>query len=49
MRCYARQGRLHQVTRQFELCSRAIQSALGCEPSEATVTLYQSLRLEHVH
>ena len=49
MRCYARQGRLHQVTRQFELCSRAIQSALGCEPSEATATLYQSLRLEHVH
>jgi DNA-binding SARP family transcriptional activator len=47
MRCYARQGRLHQVTRQFELCSRAIESALGCEPSEATATLYRSIRLEH--
>jgi DNA-binding SARP family transcriptional activator len=47
MRCYARQGRLHQVTRQFELCSRAIESALGCEPSEATATLYRSIRVEH--
>jgi DNA-binding SARP family transcriptional activator len=47
MRCYARQGRLHQVTRQFELCSRAIDSALGCQPSEATTTLYRSIRLEH--
>ena len=49
MRCYARQGRIHQVTRQFELCARAIQSALGCEPSEATATLYRSIRLDHVH
>jgi DNA-binding SARP family transcriptional activator len=49
MRCYARQGRIHQVTRQFELCSRAIQSALGCEPSDATATLYRSIRLEHAH
>ena len=49
MRCYARQGRIHQVTRQFELCSRAIQSALGCEPSESTAALYRSIRLEHVH
>ena len=49
MRCYARQGRIHQVARQFELCTRAIRSALGCEPSEATAALYRSLRLEHVH
>ena len=49
MRCYARQGRIHQVTRQFELCARAIQSALGCEPSESTATLYRSIRLDHVH
>lgn len=49
MRCYARQGRIHQVARQFELCARAIQSALGCEPSEATAALYRSIRFEHAH
>jgi DNA-binding SARP family transcriptional activator len=47
MRCYARQGRLHQVSRQFELCTRAMESGLGCGPSEATASLYRSIRLEH--
>ena len=45
--CYARQGRLHQVRRQFELCTRAMESGLGCGPSEATAALYRSIRLEH--
>ena len=44
MRCYARQGRVHEALRQFELCSRALSTTLGSGPSRATVELHHSIR-----
>jgi DNA-binding SARP family transcriptional activator len=44
MRCYARQGRIHEALRQFELCCRALATSLGSDPSPATVELDRSIR-----
>lgn len=44
MRCYARQGRVHQAIRQFEICTRSLDSVLGLPPSAATVDLYRTIR-----
>jgi DNA-binding SARP family transcriptional activator len=44
MRCFARQGRVHEALRQFKLCSRALATTLGSGPSRATVELHRSIR-----
>lgn len=44
MRCYAKQGRVHEAIRQFEFCARALATTLGSEPSRATVELHRSIR-----
>jgi DNA-binding SARP family transcriptional activator len=44
MRCYAQQGRVREALRQFELCSRALATALGSGPSRATEELHHSIR-----
>jgi DNA-binding SARP family transcriptional activator len=44
MRCYAKQGRVHEALRQFEFCSRALATTLGSGPSRATVELHHSIR-----
>jgi DNA-binding SARP family transcriptional activator len=44
MRCYAKQGRVHEALRQFEFCSRALVTTLGTGPSRATVELHHSIR-----
>lgn len=44
MRCYADQGRAHQVQRQYELCRRALQATLDTEPSEETERVLDEIR-----
>ncbi len=44
MRCYAKQGHVHEALRQFEFCSRVLATTLGSGPSRATVELHHSIR-----
>jgi DNA-binding SARP family transcriptional activator len=44
MRCYVKQGRIHEALRQFEFCARALATTLGSGPSAATVELHRSIR-----
>lgn len=43
MRCYAKQGRVHEALRQFEFCARALATTLGSAPSRTTVELHRSI------
>jgi DNA-binding SARP family transcriptional activator len=49
MRSYARQGRVREALRQFELCSRALATTLGSGPSQATVELNRSIRTSRLN
>ena len=46
MRCYARQGRAQQVSRQFELCCHLLRERLGAGPAPSTVSTYRDARAE---
>jgi DNA-binding SARP family transcriptional activator len=44
MRCYLRQGRTQQASRQFEFCVRVLRTTLDSEPEPETVAVYRSIR-----
>ena len=46
MRCYVRVGQRAQALRQYQLCSRILQSEFDAEPEPATTALYHQVRLE---
>ena len=43
MRCYAEQGRVYQVHRQFDFCRRVLAATLDCPPAAETTRLYRYL------
>lgn len=43
MRVYALAGRRHDALRQYEQCSKVLQSELNVEPETETIKLYNSV------
>ena len=43
MRCYAEQGRIYQVHRQFDFCRRVLAATLDCQPAAETTRLHRYL------
>jgi DNA-binding SARP family transcriptional activator len=43
MRCYAEQGRIYQVHRQYDFCTRMLAATLDCAPAADTTRLYRYL------
>ena len=43
MRVYALAGRRHDALRQYEQCSKVLQSELNVEPETETIELYNSI------
>ncbi len=46
MRCYVRVGQRAQALRQYQLCSKILQSEFDAEPEPATTALYHQVRLD---